>query len=221
MEIRQLYSDRELTVCVKPVGVDAEKELPALLREQVGGEVFCVHRLDRPVGGLMLFARTQRAAAALSAQIAAGEMDKRYLAVVQGRPEAEAELVDLLFHDKAKNKSYVVTRPRRGVKEARLRYRLLAQREGLSLLAIQLETGRSHQIRVQFASRGMPLAGDGRYGSSCRDAPLALWCGALDLSHPKSGERLHFSLSPESDIWPWTLFADLISTEGDKSYALS
>ena len=154
----------------------------------------------------MVYARKQKAAAALSAQIAAGERDKRYLAVVQGQPEHDAQLVDLLYHDKARNKSYVVARPRRGVKEARLRYRLLARREELSLVDIHLETGRSHQIRVQFASRGMPLVGDGRYGSRYRDCDLALWCRSLALTQPTSGERLRFSLLPEDGRRPWTLF---------------
>ena len=206
MEIRLLYRDRDIVLCVKPAGTDAEQELPALLREQLGGEFYCVHRLDKPVGGLMVYARTPRAAAALSRQIAMGELDKRYLAVVEGQPETEAQCRDLLFHDKARNKSYVVKRPRKGVKEARLSYRCLAQREGLSLLDIHLETGRSHQIRVQLASRGLPLAGDARYGSRRRDCGLALWCRALRLRHPVSGERLDASLPPESDIPPWSLF---------------
>lgn len=210
METEILYSDPQLAVCLKPCGVDSEQGMPKLLSDALGGEFFCVHRLDKPVGGVMVFARTKQAAAALSAAIAAGALRKEYLAVVQGAPEKERDsLCDLVFHDAARNKSYVVTRPRRGVKEALLDYELLgtAAYEGttLSALRIALHTGRSHQIRVQLSSRGMPLAGDGRYGSAIRGCPLALWSARLSFPHPSDGREKDFSCPPPA-TFPWTEF---------------
>ena len=202
-----LYEDRELLVCEKPAGLISEEGgLPALLRAELSlPELYCVHRLDRETGGLMVYAKTRRAAAGLSAAIAAGELKKEYLAVVQGQPEPGGELRDLLYRDAAKNKSYVVKRMRKGVREARLSYRLLDTREDLSLLRIYLETGRSHQIRVQFASRGFPLAGDRKYGSDVRDWGLALWSASLTFPHPVSREMLRFTLLPPK-ARPWDLF---------------
>ncbi len=206
MDIPILYRDEALLLCLKPAGPDAEHALPELLRKQTGlEELYCVHRLDRAVGGLTVYALTAAAAAALSRSIAAGGMEKDYLAVTEGESEDEAVLRDLLFRDAAKNKSYVVRRMRRGVREARLRYRTLARREGLNLLRVSLETGRSHQIRVQLASRQMPLVGDGRYGSRRRDCPLALWSEALRFPHPVTGEALSFRAGPP-ERWPWTVF---------------
>ena len=212
MESEILYRDGSLAVCLKPPGVVSEEGgMPALLRDQLGGEVFCVHRLDRAVGGVMVYARTKKAAASLSAAIAAGGMRKEYLAVVQGVPdEPRGELRDLLYYDAARSKSYVVTRPRRGVKEALLDYKLVDSTEWeghtLSALRILLHTGRSHQIRVQFASRGMPLVGDGRYGSAIRLRGPALWSETLSFSHPDGGGELRFS-SPPPENFPWALFS--------------
>ena len=219
-----LYEDRELLLCEKPAGIISEEGgLPALLREQTGSpEIYCVHRLDRETGGLMVYAKTRQAAASLSAAITEGRLQKEYWAVVPGMPEEEAVLRDLLYRDKAKNKSFVVRRMRRGVREAELQYRRVAVREGLSLLRIQLKTGRSHQIRVQFASRGMPLLGDKKYGSDRRDCALALFSTALSFPHPRSGELLSRRLQPP-EAWPWTLFAQELwndNTEKEKSDAL-
>lgn len=198
-------------MCVKPAGVGSEQGgMVDLLQETLGGEIFCVHRLDKEVGGVMVYARTKAAAAALSASIAAGEMEKNYAAVVQGVPDKERDtLRDLLYHDAQRNKSYVVGRPRRGVREAVLDYELAgsAAYEGqtLSLVHIRLQTGRSHQIRVQFASRGMPLVGDGRYGSAIRKGAIALFARSLSFPHPVSHEKLTFSENtPKS--FPWELF---------------
>lgn len=208
--MRILYEDRDLVLCEKPVGVDSEEAMLRLLREAAASpEFYCVHRLDRETGGLMVYARTKRAAAGLSACIAAGELEKEYLAVVPGQPEESGVLRDLLFRDAAKNKSYVVDRMRRGVREAELRYRRLDCREGWSLLRISLKTGRSHQIRVQFASRGMPLAGDRKYGSACRDCSLALWSMSLAFPHPVTGQRISCRLPPP-ETWPWTLFPEAL-----------
>ena len=202
MELELIYQDAQLVLAVKPAGVLSEEGgMPALLRAQTGAkEIYCVHRLDKAVGGLMVYARTKAAAAALSAQIAAGEMDKRYLAVCRGETPACGEMRDLLYHDAAKNKSYVVKRPRRGVREAVLRYETLAVIEGKSLVRVELLTGRSHQIRVQFASRGYPLLGDRRYGGEAADA-LALWCESLRFVHPKTGETMSFSVPPKGEVW--------------------
>ncbi|MDO4990561.1 MAG: RluA family pseudouridine synthase [Eubacteriales bacterium] len=208
MTIPILYSDRDLAVCVKPRGVSSEQGgLPELLATQLGDEcVRCVHRLDAAVGGVMVYALSSRAAAGLSRQIAQREMRKEYLAVVPGRPEPdEAVLRDLLFHDRAKNKSYVVRRMRAGVREAELSYRVLETAGALSLLSVSLHTGRSHQIRVQFAARGLPLLGDVKYGSAFRDCPIALWSHTLAFRHPADGRALCFSALPER-AFPWDSF---------------
>lgn len=214
MQMEILYRDEHILLCVKPVGVLSESGgLPELLQQELGGEVYCVHRLDRAVGGLMVYARSKKAAAGLSALISKRALEKHYLAVISGRPEApEGSMRDLLYHDVAKNKSYVVSRPRGGVKEAELEYRLLESRAGLSLVRIGLKTGRSHQIRVQFASRAMPLAGDVKYGSTIREHPIALWSEALAFPHPVSGKPVSMSVPPPAKT-PWSGFDILIQKE--------
>ena len=200
-----------MLVCEKPVGIISEDGgLPELLRAQGRGEVYCVHRLDKLVGGVILYARTPESAARLSKVVAERRVDKTYLAIVEGRPSnTEGELRDLLYHDARRNKSYVVHRQRRGVKEAALRYTLLDSVEtgsgSLALLQIRLLTGRSHQIRVQFASRGLPLMGDRRYGSRERGNGPALWSYELGLEDPFSGEQMCFRSVPPAS-YPWILF---------------
>ena len=162
MEI--LYSDRDLAVCIKPVGLDSESQVPATLKEQLGGEIFTVHRLDKNVGGVMVYARTKAAAATLSKAIQEGTMIKEYVAMVHGTPPESGDWEDLLWKDAKKNKVFVVKRQRAGVKAARLEYRTLCTGD-TSLVRIRLHTGRSHQIRVQFSSRGFPLVGDHKYSS--------------------------------------------------------
>ena len=167
MEI--LYSDKQIVVCVKPVGLDSEHEVPQAL----GGEIFPIHRLDKNVGGVMVFARTKAAAAALSKTIQEGKMVKEYVAKVHGTPPEADVLTDLLFKDSRKNKVFVVKKLRSGVKEAKLQYRHLGQ----GLVHVRLFTGRSHQIRVQFSSRGFPLVGDHKYGSRAEEnAPMLFSC---------------------------------------------
>ena len=207
MDIPVLYKDASLIVCVKPAGVDSETGMPALLQAQTGArEALCVHRLDRDVGGVMVYALDRRTAAALSRALASGGFEKEYLAVVHGTMEADAaELRDLLFHDRAKNKSFVVRRARAGVKEAVLDYRVLGTSVDCSLLAVRLHTGRSHQIRVQLASRRHPLLGDAKYGSPRRDCGIALFSRLLGFPHPKSGEAMHFA-APAPDGFPWDMF---------------
>ena len=202
-----LYKDKSLAVAVKPAGVLSESPgMPELLRDSLGGSFYCVHRLDAGVGGVMVYARTGQAAAKLSDAMARKNFTKEYLAVVQGRPGQDRGLLrDLLFHDKSRNKTYVVDRMRRGVKEAELEYTLLESKGELSLLRVRLHTGRSHQIRVQFASRAMPLLGDARYGSRYRDCGIALWSERLCFPHPFEEKTLDFRQVPPAN-YPWTSF---------------
>ncbi len=192
MEI--LYSDKELVVCVKPVGLDSEHEVPAALSEALGGDIFTLHRLDKNVGGVMVYARTKAAAASLSRAIQEGTMVKEYVAMVHGTPPERGDWEDLLWKDSKKNKVFVVKRMRGGVKKARLEFiRLTAGEE--SLVRIRLHTGRSHQIRVQFASRGYPLVGDHKYGAKdSSPAPMLFSC---QLTFPFQGETLQFEAKPD------------------------
>lgn len=186
-----LYSDKELVVCIKPVGLDSEMELPKALKEALGGEIFPLHRLDKNVGGVMVYARTKAAAAALSKAIQNGEMVKEYVARVHGTPPEDGILTDLLFKDSRKNKVFVVKKARAGVKEAKLQYRHL----GDGLVHVRLFTGRSHQIRVQFSSRGFPLVGDHKYGSRAEaTAPMLFSCR---VSFPYKGIEHRYSSLPQ------------------------
>lgn len=199
-----LYEERSFLVCLKPPGLLSQagpgEDLLQALGRQMGGAFFPVHRLDRGVGGVMAVARTKAAAGALSAAVARRAFEKEYLCVVRGAPrETDGVYRDLLLHDKQRNKSFVVDRPRGGVKEAALEYRCLASAGGLTLVRVRLLTGRTHQIRVQFASRGTPLAGDGKYGGGSGD--IALWNGRLAFPHPETGRPLTFSHPPEGGLW--------------------
>jgi len=185
-----LFSDREIIVCIKPVGVDSEHELPQAL----GGTVYPVHRLDKNVGGVMVYARTRQAAAALSRAIQEGAMVKEYVAMVHGTPPEADDWTDLLWKDSAKNKVFVVKRERKGVKMARLELHRLNAGEQ-SLVRIRLHTGRSHQIRVQFASRGFPLVGDHKYGS--RDQATAPMLFSCCLTFPYGGQMRRFEALPD------------------------
>ena len=174
--------------------------LSALLRAQTGGEVYPVHRLDRGVGGLMAYATTREAAASLSEAVRERTFQKEYLCILLGRPaEDSGVLEDLLLHDRTRNKSFVVQRMRTGVRAAKLEYQVLASAEGRSLVRVLLHTGRTHQIRVQFSSRGAPLAGDGKYGGGGGD--IALWSWRLTLPRPGTGERLVFRHEPGEAFW--------------------
>lgn len=189
-----LYADRELAVCVKPVGLDAEAGVPAALEEQLGGTFFPIHRLDQNVGGVMVYARTKQAAAVLSRAVQDGTMVKEYVALVHGTPEATGDWEDLLWKDPKKNKVFVVKRQRGGVKKARLEFTRLTDTDP-SLVRIRLHTGRSHQIRVQFSSRGFPLVGDHKYGSrDPRTAPMLFSC---KISFPFHGKALSFERMPD------------------------
>ena len=199
-----LYQDRELLVCLKPPGLLSQDgpggSLPALLREQTGGGIYPVHRLDREAGGVMVYARTRPAAAALSEAIRQDRLRKEYCCLVRGVPsQPEGIYEDLLLHDRTRNKSFVVRRMRGGVREARLSYRVLASEAGVSLVRVRLHTGRTHQIRVQFSSRGMPLLGDRKYGGG--SGPLMLWSCLLAFPHPKTGAEMVFTDLPEGGGW--------------------
>lgn len=194
-----LYRDKDIVVCIKPVGVsseDGEGSLPALLKEELGGEIYPVHRLDLNVGGVMVYARTKTAAAALSRAVQEGTMVKEYRCLVHGTPEARGDWTDLLFKDSRKNKVFVVNKERRGVKKARLEFTRLTQTDP-ALIHVRLHTGRSHQIRVQFSSRGFPLVGDHKYGSrDARTAPLLYSCR---LTFPHHGKTMTFEAFPDWD----------------------
>lgn len=186
-----LQEARDFVVCVKPVGLDSEGQVPAALKEQIGGELFVLHRLDKNVGGVMVYARTRASAAALSKAIQNGQMVKEYVAKVHGNPPESGDWTDLLFKDSRKNKVFVVKKPRSGVKEARLRFHHL----GEGLVHIRLFTGRSHQIRVQFASRGFPLIGDHKYGSRAEAAaPMLFSCR---ITFPYGGKTHTFTALPD------------------------
>ena len=180
-----LYSDRDLAVCVKPVGLDSEMAVPAALKEQLGGEIFPIHRLDLNVGGVMVYARTKQAAAMLSKAVQEGPMVKEYVAMVHGTPPETGDWEDFLFKDSRKNKVFAVKKERKGVKYARLEFQRQTDGDS-SLVHIRLHTGRSHQIRVQFSSRGFPLVGDHKYGA--RDTHTAPLLHSCRITFPFKGK---------------------------------
>ena len=186
-----LFSDENIAVCVKPVGLDSEHEVPKVLSEILGGEIYTLHRLDKNVGGVMVYARNKRTAAELSSSIQQGKMVKEYVAKVHGNIPEQGDWEDLLFKDGKRNKVFVVDRERTGVKKARLEFVKL--REGL--VRIRLHTGRSHQIRVQFASRGYPLIGDHKYGA--RDDASVPQLYSCQITFPYQGKQVQFSHMPQ------------------------
>lgn len=203
-----LYADEDIVVCVKPARVLSTDEpggLPELLRQELDTQNFrTVHRLDRVVSGLMVVARNAASASALSRQIREDSFEKEYLAVLHGAPEeAAGRLCDLLLRDKARKMTFVATEPGKDVQPAALQYRLLSSNNGLSKVRIRLETGRTHQIRVQFASRGFPLVGERKYSEMNDPCEIALWSYRLSFCHPRTGENMEFTLEPPME-YPWT-----------------
>ena len=205
MDIQILYRDKDVVVCVKPVGVSSENTqkgdgMPDMLKAQLGvKQVYTLHRLDVGVGGLMAYALSKKGASVLSKDIAEGVFHKYYTATVYGKPDTEEGVFeDLLFKDSKKNKSFVVTKERKGVKKAKLSYRVLETKKDGDLLKttaeIYLFTGRSHQIRVQFSHRGMPLVGDGKYGAKDNVKNIALCCTKLCFEKPCDSEMLTFEI---------------------------
>lgn len=204
-----LYEDASLVVCVKPVGVNSQndkaEDMVKLLKKQLKSDIFPVHRLDTAVGGVMVFTKNAKTAAMLSNQITDGTFKKKYLTVITGIPEEKsAVLKDLLFKDSSKNKTFVVKRERKGVKRASLEYDVIASASGFSLVKVLLHTGRTHQIRVQFASRKMPIVGDGKYGSKDNRSDLALWSN--EISFDWNGEVKTFRSLPDFGSYPWHNF---------------
>ena len=224
-----LYCDDSLIICIKPVGALSADEpggMPALLRRELGeGEtVLTVHRLDSVVAGVMVYARTKQAASELSRQMNDGSFHKEYLAVLEGYPtEAQAELRDLLLRDRTKRKTYVTKRQQRGAQEAVLRYRTCGKSGNLSLVRIELLTGRTHQIRAQFSSRQLPLYGDGKYGAARTGTgdgtKIALWSCQLSFLHPVTGEQLRFQAMPPEEM-PWTCFPEYTAAYAGQDVAV-
>ena len=205
------YIDEKIIVCVKPAGILSTDEpggLPELVRNELGDEradVRTVHRLDRVVSGLVVLARGSDAASELSRQIREGDFGKGYLAVVHGRALDEGSFEDLMYRDKAERKSYVTLTPAKGVQEAKLNYRCLGRKNGLSLVSIELITGRTHQIRCQFSHHGLPLVGDRKYSLLDDGCDIALWSERLSFFHPADGRPMSFEKAPPR-LWPWELF---------------
>ena len=189
-----LYSDHGIVACIKPVGLDSEADVPAALKEMIGGEIYPIHRLDKNVGGVMVFARTKTAAAVLSKAVQEGQVIKEYVAMVHGTPPEVGDWEDFLFKDSRKNKVFPVKKERKGVKYARLEFQRLKSGEQ-SLVHIRLHTGRSHQIRVQFSSRGFPLVGDHKYGS--RDTATAPMLYSCRITLPWNGKQNVFEAMPD------------------------
>ena len=209
MEI--LYQDERIVVAVKPAGVLSTDEaggMPSLLRQALGTDcIRTVHRLDAQTGGVMVFARSRMAASLLSQQVRERQFDKGYLAVVHGAPEPPSgDMRDLLGRDAARRVTYVADVPSADTREARLSYETLDTGAGLSLMRVRLHTGRTHQIRAQFASRGLPLWGDRKYGLPDHAAALALWAYRLRFTHPQTGREMTF-ICPPPETELWTRFA--------------
>ena len=215
MDISVLFEDSHIIVVEKPPFLVCESTakkdgLADLLEERTGGYIGTVHRLDRGVGGVMVYAKTPAAAAKLSAAVQARELKKEYLAVVRGTPSHDCgEMRDLLFHDRRQNKTFVVERQRAGVKEALLEYDTIenittARGEECSLVHVLLHTGRTHQIRVQFASRGHSLLGDGKYGARGDNRQIALFATRLAFSHPVTRKKMEFEV-------PWDALSDILN----------
>lgn len=204
-----LYCDDDIVVCVKPprvLSTDEPGGLPELLRNQLGTEDFrTVHRLDRVVSGLMVVARNAKAASDISRQIREDAFQKEYLAVIHGEPAQESgRLEDLLLRDKARKMTLVAKEMAKGVQPAALRYRVISCQNGMSRVRIQLETGRTHQIRVQFASRNLPLVGERKYAVLDDPCEIALWSYRLAFTHPATGEKMEFTKQPP-ESYPWTV----------------
>ena len=217
--INVLYEDNHLLVVEKPYGVPSQADISgdddmlsickAYIKQKYSkpGDVYLglVHRLDRPAGGVMVFARTSKAAARLSEQIKNGEFRKTYLAVLTAEPEEEkAELWDWLLKDEKAHMAKVVGKDEPGAKKAGLEYEVKGRRDGLCLVRITLYTGRFHQIRAQFAHIGCAVYGDTKYGKRDVKAKLALFASGLMFKHPTKGERLEFAITPSG--YPFSLF---------------
>lgn len=208
-DISVIFEDEDILVINKPVGIiseDSPKGEKGILTRLQKENLYLLHRLDREVGGVMVFAKNKKSASVLSTDIANGKFYKSYLAVTDGIPENnEGIYKDLLFKDSKKNRSFVVNRMRKGVREASLEYVVLKKNEKNSLVRVLLHTGRTHQIRVQFSSRKTPLTGDGRYGSKVRNCSIALYSHKIVFNHPRTKKQVEFISNPDFNIYPWNL----------------
>ena len=202
------YEDNDIIVCEKPYGVSSQESdgenMINLLKSHTGCDVFCVHRLDIQTTGLMVYAKNKNSAGNISAQITDGKFVKKYVCICHGVCEENGTMQDLLFHDRVKNKTFTVQTKRKGTKEASLEYKRLAtakiKEKNVSLVEIFLHTGRTHQIRVQFASRGHVLFGDGKYGAK-DNAKISLHSCKIEFYHPKSNQKMCFESFPKGEIW--------------------
>ena len=223
--IKILYEDKHIIAVIKPVGVlsapapNGDECIAELVSEQTEiKNPLIIHRLDRNVSGAMILAKRQKAAGKFSALISERAVTKEYLAIVHGVPcEEKGIYEDLLFRDSASNKTFVTDKMRKGVRDASLEYRVLASSESedgaLSLARIRLHTGRTHQIRVQFASRRTPLFGDGKYGSHTNRGSIALFSARLAFTHPFTKKQVDIKSLPDLSVYPWSLFEAELSEE--------
>ena len=225
-----IHQTAEYVVVCKAAGEDSEHDLPEMLAEQNGDratDYYVVHRLDQAVAGLLVLARNRVTAAELSRQLTENRLRKTYLCVVPGVPApASGEMQDLLYQDKMKRKMFPVKRKRAGVTEASLRYHVLETKlmnttvtsskqedtaavgaSQLTLVEVELQTGRFHQIRCQFAARKLPLVGDGKYGSRVRSPHLALFCRQLSFYDATEKKECSFTAAPPAEF-PWEIFYD-------------
>ena len=223
-DIKILYEDNHLLIVEKPVNIpvqadsSGDKDFLTMLKEDIKmrynkpGNVYLalVHRLDRPVGGVMLFAKTSKAASRISNEIRKQAMERKYLAVVEGTPKKKSgELNHFLYKDKEKNIVHAVGKNHPQAKRAILHYEVVATSKGFSLLSVELYTGRPHQIRVQLAENGTPLYGDQKYGSK-NNRPgmqIALWAHQLTVKHPTKDEQVHVVSEPPF-VYPWKLLLE-------------
>lgn len=220
--IKVIYEDNHLLVVEKPVNILSQgddtndKDMVNLLKDYIKkkynkpGNVYIglIHRLDRPVGGVMVFAKTSKAASRLSEQVRNKSFKKTYLAVVHGKIKSSSDtLRDFLYKNKKTNMVTVVKKNHTDAKEAELNYKVLDFKENLSLVQVNLKTGRSHQIRVQFSSRKHPLYGDQRYGKEINKVgqQISLWSNKIEIYHPTTKEKMEFTCHPP-DKYPWNIF---------------
>ena len=205
-----IHQTAEYVVVCKAAGEDSEHDLPEMLAEQNGDratDYYVVHRLDKAAAGLLVLARDRQTAGELSRQLTENRLRKTYLCVVPGVPApVSGEMQDLLYQDKMKKKMFPVKRKRAGVKEASLTYRVLETQAPLTLVEVELQTGRFHQIRCQFAARKLPLVGDGKYGSRVWSPHLALFCRQLSFYDAKEKKECSFTAAPPAEF-PWTAFS--------------